>query len=668
MTKLSSETKSVMAVEDLLALKYVSDPRLSPGGKKVIFVLNYTNPEEMKECGHLWLFDIESGQARQFTFGPGKDSSPRWSPDGKQIAFISTREDEKQRLFLIPSDGGEAKPISDEQITEISDVEWSPDGTALAFSAKTGKKDGEEDEEEEVYQEVTRLLWKMDGEGWWDGKWRHIWTLTLSGELNQLTDGEYDHQAPHWSPDGRQILFTADRTPTADQNRFSDLWLVPATGGTLKRLTEHQCGINAACWSPTGEEIAYIGQEVARGPNSNSEVRLLTLDNGEEHSLTNTFDHSVGDYVLTDAHGHIPTPLFWPKNGNDIYFLATDHGSTNLYRVPADGEEVSAVIQGKQHIFALHVNDAGQAVTGIDTPLSPGELFFWKGDKSIVQLTHCNDDFLATKELTSPEPFNVENEVAWEIQGWLLKPPGFDPQKQYPLIVEIHGGPHAAYGWGWFHEFQLLAGAGYAVLFTNPRGSQGYGEAFNDSIRFHWAPPVQKDIELALDEILSRGFVDKSRIGVTGGSYGGYMTNWIVGHSDRFAAAVSQRSCSNYINLYGNDDMGHYFGTGDAPGTPWENPQWYIDNSPLFYAPNIKTPLLLIHSKDDLRCTLEQAEQLYRALRVLDREVGLVIFKDSSHGLSRTGKPKQRLERLRRILGWFQKYMPETLSAEAVAS
>jgi len=660
---MAEEKTDVLTAEDLLQLKYANDPQLSPDGRAVVFVLVDTDVEKKETRSHLWMLDVTTGAAQQFTFGVGKESSPRWSPDGGQIAFISTREDDKPAIFLIPSNGGEAKRLSDRRIAEPSDLEWAPDGQSLTFSAKQGEekaaesKEGEE-EEEKPYREVTRLFWKMDGQGWWDGKWRHIWTLGLDGQLNQITDGDFDHQAPRYAPDGSKILFIANRTAAADKVRFNNLWLVDADGGEPQRLTHDQCAIAAAIWSPDGEQIAYVGQEIERGPNSNYEIRLLDLADGRDESLTGGLDHSVGDYVLTDARGHSETALpFWPADGDTVYFLATDHGYTNVYSVNVATKVVQPVIKG-HHIFALHVNRAGRIAVGIDTPTSPGDLFAAGRDGGLRRLTHCNDAFLADKTLTEPERFTVAGENGDEIEAWLLKPPQFDPQKKYPLIVEIHGGPHAAYGYGWFHEFHYLVGAGYLLLFTNPHGSRGYGEAFNDSIRYNWGEPVQRDIESALDEVIGRGFVDTARLGVTGGSYGGYMTNWIVGHSDRFAAAVAQRSCSNYINLYGNDDVGHYFGTGDAPGAPWEKPDWYIEHSPLFYAINIHTPLLLVHSEEDLRCTLDQAEQLYRALRVLDREVGFVIFKASSHGLSRTGKPKPRLERLRRILSWFQQYMP----------
>ncbi len=661
---MKEEKTKIMTAEDLLQLKYANDPQLSPDGKQVIFVLADTNVEKQEVRSHLWLLEVATGAARQFTFGAGKESNPRWSPDGSQVAFVSTREDDKPAIFLIPTSGGEAKRLSDQRIAEPGELDWSPDGRTLTFSAKPGKektnakgKNGDE-KEEKPYREVTRLIWKMDGQGWWDGKWRHIWTLDLDGQLKQITSGAFDHQSPRYAPDGTQILFIANRTPAADKEPFSNLWIVDAKGGQPQLLTHDQCAIAAAIWSPNGTNIAYVGQEIERGLNSNFEIRLLDVASKSDISLTRSFDHSIGDYVLTDARGHSETAWpFWPADSKIVYFLAADHGYTNVYTVDVTTSSIQPLIQ-QHHIFALHMNQAGEMLVGIDTPISPGDLFTAGRDGTLHQLTHCNDTFLAEKTLTEPERFRVQGENGDEIEAWLLKPPGFKPQKKYPLIVEIHGGPHAAYGYGWFHEFHYLAGAGYLVLFTNPHGSQGYGEAFNDSIRYNWGEPVQHDIEIALDDVISQGFVDSARLGVTGGSYGGYMTNWIVGHSDRFTAAVAQRSCSNYINLYGNDDVGHFFGMEDAPGTPWEKPDWYIKSSPLFYAPNIHTPLLLVHSEDDLRCTLDQAEQLYRALRMLDREVGLVIFKESSHGLSRTGKPKPRLERLRRILNWFQQYMP----------
>ncbi len=652
-------TQQPVTIEDVLNLKDPTVPSLSPDGTRAVFVVAQVDEKKEKNISHLWMLDLSNGATRQLTFVPARHMLPRWSPDGRWIAFLANREDEKEvHLYVMPADGGEARRLTDTPIVRVLDFDWSPDSDHLVFAAKARRPDEPEEEEEILWRDVTRLIWKMDGEGWWDGRWVHIWRIGVDGsEPTQLTEAEVDHLTPRWSPDGQWLAFISKRVPDPDKVFFQDIFVIPAEGGDERKLTTSLGPITHLAWSPDGRRIAYIGKDLSRGYNSNMHVWTVGLDGEAPRSLTREFDRSTEDALLSDGRMYPGNPGPRWLDHETIAFLCSDRGRTHVHTVTLGGT-IQALTEGNFRVYTFDARpDTPTIIVGWSSPTQPGELGRLAADGRVETLTAFNADFAAERALVEPEYFQVEGPGGVTIDAWLLKPPGFDAGKRYPLIVYIHGGPHAAYGWSWFHEFQMLASAGYCVLYTNPRGSQSYGEAFNDAIRANWGAPVQEDIEAAVDAVLARGFVDPDRLGVAGGSFGGYMTTWIVGHTDRYKAAVSQRAVNSMINLAGNDDVGHYFCQWEAPGCPWDNWDWYIEHSPLTYVKNIRTPLLIIHSDQDHRCTIDQAEQLYRALRLLDREVAFVVFVGASHGLSRTGKPKQRIERLRRILGWFDNHL-----------
>ncbi len=666
---MAGEKHPVLA-EDVVHIRDVNQPTISPDGRRVAFCVVTHALEDNKTYSHLWVLDVASGESRQFTFGQHRDMLPRWSPDGRWIAFLSNRGHEKEmHLWIIPADGGEARQVTSAPIVRVIDFDWAPDGEHLTFTAKARAED-EPEEEEILWREVTRLVWKMDGEGWWDGRWVQVWRVARDGsDQKVLTDAPVNHMCPRWSPDGRWIACISKRVPDPDRVFFDDIFLIPAEGGPPRQITRSQGPISTLAWSPDSTRIAYFSKELARGFNSNTEVWVTSIDQPAPQPLTRHFDRSVGDQLLSDGRALLgdPGPLW--VDTDTLLFLCSDEGRTNVYQVTLKGD-VQAVTQGDHRLYTLHARPGlDWAIAGRSTPVDPGELIrFQLADGAWTPVTRLNESWRESHQLVMPEHFRVPTPGGVEIDAWLMTPSSAPSAPPYPLIVYIHGGPHMAYGWSWFHEFQYLVSHGYALLYTNPRGSQSYGEAFNDAIRGNWGAPVQEDIEAAIDAVIQRGGIDPERIGVAGGSFGGYMVNWLIAHSNRFRAAVTQRCVSNMINLVGNDDVGHYFCQWEAPGCPWDNWEWYITHSPLTYVKNIHTPLLIIHSDQDHRCTIDQAEQLYRALRLLDREVAFIVFVGASHGLSRTGKPKQRVERLKRILGWFQKHMPPGSDEEKAAT
>lgn len=350
---------------------------------------------------------------------------------------------------------------------------------------------------------------------------------------------------------------------------------------------------------------------------------------------------------------------FWAPDGSALYFLASDSGSTHIHRVPAGGGEVSRLTEGRFRISGLSISPDGSKLAYIKaTATNPGDLYVSNADGSNEQrLTGVNEEILSGIALSEPEPFWVESEDGSKVQAWTLKPPGFDESTRYPMILQIHGGPHAMYAEAFMHEFQLLAAHGYVVVYCNPRGSSGYGEPFTRDTHLRWGETDMPDVMAVVDHVIEQGYIDESRMGITGGSYGGYMTLWVIGHTDRFKAAVTQRCVSNLFSFYGTSDVGWTLIGYEFGGPAWERREHYMQYSPITYVENMTTPLLIIHSERDFRCPIEQAEQVFISLKKLGREVEFVRFPDENHNLSRSGKPKHRIERLEHILRWFDGHL-----------
>jgi dipeptidyl aminopeptidase/acylaminoacyl peptidase len=380
---------------------------------------------------------------------------------------------------------------------------------------------------------------------------------------------------------------------------------------------------------------------------------------GESHSLTDGFHDEIGNSALSDARDPFAAqPPSWLPNGLGVLSLVSRYGRVEVVRFPLDGGEPEVIIGGNREVAAFSVSKDGQTVAcAISDPCQPYAVFSSTAGAEL-RLSHENDALLATLEVSPAEPFEAISTDGQTVHGWLMKPPGFRETKKWPLLLEVHGGPETMYAATFMHEFQVLAARGYAVIFTNPRGSKGYGEAFTARIFADWGNQDAADCMAAVDVAAQWRWVDKARLGVTGGSYGGFMTAWLVGHTDRFRAAVSQRGLYNFSSFYGTSDIGPWFGDYVLGGPVYEREALYRERSPLTYAGDMRTPLLLVHSENDLRCPIEQAEQLFVQLRRMgNTEVEMVRFPEESHNLSRSGRPDRRIERLQRIAGWFDSHL-----------
>jgi dipeptidyl aminopeptidase/acylaminoacyl peptidase len=505
---------------------------------------------------------------------------------------------------------------------------------------------------------ITRLRYKMNGLGFLGDRRSHVFLVDTdgSGPPRQLTAGDYDHGLPAWSPDGTRLAVASDRSPDGDYHNRSDVWVLPIDGGEPESLTAGRGPVSSPSWSPDGKTIAFFGHDSSWGGATQPDIYLVGVDGGGLTNLTGPSGLGAGLGTTSDVNSASAPPPVWTPDGQELLYSTSVGGETHLYAVEVASGAVRQLTAGRRQVFAWSAA-GGQLVFAASDPGHISDLYWRDPQGEERQITDLNL-WLSEVALGTVEEVEFAGAGGSRIQGWLLHPPDFDPGRRYPLVLAIHGGPHSAYGYGFFHELHLLAAEGSCVLYTNPHGSTGYGQEFAAGTRHDWGGKDYQDLMAGVDHVLdTRPYLDPERLGVTGGSYGGYMTNWIIGQTDRFRAAVSCRSTANRYSQYGTSDLAYFNSDWEFPGTPWDNPQFYLERSPLTYVGRITTPLMLIHSENDLRCPISQAEELFVALKRLRREVVLVRFPDENHELSRSGQPAHRVERLEHIVGWFRKHL-----------
>jgi dipeptidyl aminopeptidase/acylaminoacyl peptidase len=641
-----------MVPEDVYELVGVSDPRVSPDGALVAYEVWSIDRETCEYRCAIWLAGADgSSPPRRFTSGTKRDAAPRWSPDGARIAFTSTREDEHAQLYVMPVAGGEPERLTSLK-EDVGAPAWSPDGATLAFASRVPDAAYEvEDAKRRPPRRFRRLQFKLDNVGWTGDRRQHVFTVPADGSAPpaQLTDGDFEDGEPCWSPDGGRIAFSSARDDDWDTSPARALYEIPAAGGEPRTLTAADGLAEHPSWSPDGTRIAYLHTPGVFDDPRHTQVAVLDLGTGERRLLTEPLDRNCGPY---------PSPREPIWDGEDLLFVTEDGGNTPLYRVAADGSGKPELIISGELQLAGYDAAAGVIATARTTPTTLAEL--WVGD---LALTDVGAAFASAREIVAPERFTATSADGSEVEAWLVRPAGFVPGERYPTLLSVHGGPFTQYGNRFFDEFQVWAGAGYAVLYANPRGSSGYSEAWGRAIRgpvgggAGWGTVDLEDLMAVVDEAVGRfALVDPDRLGVLGGSYGGFMTSWIVGHSDRFRAACSERAVNNFILESGASDIGWWF-KGEIGAHWFEAPDVYLERSPSSYATNITTPLLVLHSENDLRCPVGNAEDLFTILRLHGRETELVRFPEESHELSRSGSPVHRVQRFEVILEWFDRYL-----------
>lgn len=645
--------------EDLFEMKWAAEPRMSPEGTQLAFAMVGLDGEKNEYTSGTWLAEISHPvSSRRLTSGEHRDGKPRWSPGGLEIAFVSHREEKGSQLYVLPLGGGEARRIASFQ-EEIEEVAWSPDGTRIALLVRDQNKDLYEKEKpkDQPPRHIDRLVYRLDNVGWTIDRLRQIFVVDLEGKSDpvQLTSGPYECSGLTWSPDGSQIAFVSARHDSWDIDRLTDIYLISPTGGDPECLTETDSGHSLPSWSPDGSAIAFGWNPSPLDAPRHGRIAVIDLSTRERRVLTEDLDRNSTPYFGARE------PVW--ANG-DLYFLVEDQGNQHIYRAAADGSgKPERVIGEDDQVTAFDVV-GGTVAYGLTTATELPTLHVISETEKGIVLTPEVALFAKDREIVSPERFTATSRDGTEVEAWCIRPAGFDSTQKYPALLNIHGGPFTQYGNRFFDEFQVYAGAGYVVIYSNPRGSCGYSEDWGRAIRgpkiatdpgSGWGGVDYEDLMAVTDAALEKfDFIDADRLGVMGGSYGGFMTSWIIGHTNRFKAAISERAVNNHFSMCYTSDIGAVFKSYFGP-LYLEDPEEYMRMSPITYVRNIETPVLILHSENDLRCPISQAEELFSALRFLGKEVEFVRFPGESHELSRSGSPRHREKRFEIILDFLDR-------------
>jgi dipeptidyl aminopeptidase/acylaminoacyl peptidase len=715
-----SAAKRVITEKDLFNFIWIADPQVSPDGSRAAFTRVVTDEKRTGYETSIWMV-VTSGNEDPLRMTNGKhDVHPRWSPDGKRIAFVRGGEKDDSgkprpaQIAILSLAGGEARIITDLP-KGAADPVWSPDSKRIAFlssttpqdiekeqrkknDAKAGsanpgpnakestapgsstvaKADSDGDRESDIHI-ITRAVYRDNDEGYLDFKrHEHIWVIDLPTTSDepakplQLTSGGYDEGEIVWTHDGSRIYFLTSRIDepyyeTASTDIYSVASSPKMPGGTPEKVATVPMGIGDLALSPNGRRIAFHGS-VTQPVRSYSQPDLWVMDlapNAQPRNLTASYDFDMGSSVFGDnaaPRGGNGATLHWSPDGRSLFDNVAKQGRTPLVRVDAQTGAVTEITHGDQAVLDFSITpEARTVVTLVSTPVAIGDLFTVsiEGNQNGAQtrITDANKTLWSQLNLTEPEEINYKSFDGMPIQGWIQKPPDFDPKKKYPLILDIHGGPHAAYGWVFDHEFQWMAAKGYVVLYINPRGSTSYGQDFGNIIQYHYPGDDYRDLMAGVDEVLKRGYVDPKKLGVTGGSGGGVLTNWAVTQTDRFAAAVSQRDISDWASWWYTADF-TLFQPNWFKAPPFQDPKDYASRSAITFVEKIRTPIMFVLGQADYRTPQDSGgEQLFRALKFLKRPTAMVVFPRETHELSRSGEPWHRIERLDNIVGWFDKWL-----------
>jgi dipeptidyl aminopeptidase/acylaminoacyl peptidase len=658
-TAISAEKNyKLLDKETYMEMESIASPNISPDGKNILFTRGWVDKTSDQSRSNLWIVDIEGKRVRELTHGNWRDFSPVWSPDGKKIAFLSDR-DETTQIHVMWLDTREVAQLTHLDRSPGS-LRWSPNGKKLAFTlfipddesilpVKLPKKpEGAKWAKPAVI--VDRLSWSRDGRGPTPKGNTHIFVIDaeLGGTPKKVTSGDYSHSDPQWSQDGKKIYFSAIRKPDAEYLRGdSEIYSVDLSTLKIKTLTDRKGPDRGPRISPDGKWIAYTGYDDKNYTSHLSNLYLMDVQGVKKSILAGDLPNS-------------PSSITWAPDGSGIYYLMREKGESNLCFV-STSRKIRKITKGVHYLSGLSIAKNGQVATTRSTFYKPGYLvtFNLRKPDNIKKLVDVNEDVLANVKLGEVEELWFRSPDGHDLQGWLIQPAEFEQNKQYPMILYIHGGPWAMYtvrfSWAW----QNFAANGFAVLYMNPRGSTGYGQDFVNGIQFSYPGKDYDDLMAGVDAALVKGFIDEDNMFVCGGSGGGVLTAWIVGHTDRFRAAVSMRPVINWHSFVGTTDGAGWY--RQFKKYPWEDPMEYAVRSPLHYVGNVTTPTMVMTGEADLRTPMGQSEEYYRALKKLKKETLLVRMPDEYHGWRR---PSHRLLQQLYLIAWFEKYRlkPESVT------
>ena len=655
-----ADDASILENVDVFQFEVAGDPQISPNGSQIAYLRRSMDIMSDRPVSNIWLINADGSEHRPILSGSDSYSSPRWSPSGDRIAYISNVEGRGPQLHVRWMDTGQTALLTNVRNAPGS-ITWSPDGTQLALSMfvpdsmaplaspPAAPKGAEWAPPVRVIEEMP---YRRDGGGYVETGYNHIFVVSAEGGTpRQITSGDYDHGGSlSWTRDGGQILFAATRKEDAEHDPVeADIWSVNVADGTLTQLTRGDGPEFGAVVSPDGSKVAYLGFEDKKMGYHNTNVYVMDADGGNVSNLTASFDRQIDD-------------VQWAGSNRSFYIQYDDRGKTHIATLDMNGnvrsitDDLGGSIVGRPYTsggFTTANNGAFAFTAG--TPYRPADVGYGRGTRATQTLTQLNEDALGHKTLATIE------EITWtssadglEVQGWIAKPPNFDPSKKYPLILEIHGGPFAAYGPQFSPEVQLYAAPGNVVLYTNPRGSTSYGDAFANEIHHNYPSQDYDDLMSGVDAVIARGYIDEDQLYVTGGSGGGVLTAWIVGKTDRFRAAVVAKPVINWTSFVLTADGTHFFTRYWFADMPWENPEAYWARSPLSLVGNVTTPTALLTGEADYRTPIAESEQYYQALKLRKVDTALIRIPEASHGI--VARPSHLIAKVDNILAWFERH------------
>ena len=648
---------------DVFQLEFASDPQISPDGKHIVYERNSMDIMEDRRRTELWTVDADGSNHRKLTSRSVGESSPRWSPDGSMLAYLS-KEEGKTQIFLRWMDTGQSAVLT-QVLDSPRQIAWSPDGQHIAFSMLVpepepslatlpAKPKGAKWADPPKL--IERVRNRADGIGYLPHGFDHLFVVPVSGgTARQVTTGDFHHRSTlSWTPDSKTLVFSANRNENWEYEfKNSEIYSVSLEDGEIRELTDRNGPDESPVVSPDGNSIAYLGYDDKIRTYQVTELHTMNIDGTGKRRLTESLDRSASNPV-------------WSSDGRGLFFQYDSEGNTKIAHVTLDGEvrvlahDLGGTSYGRPYGGgSFSVAESGAFAFTLTRPERPGEVALGTLSSSRVNhLTALNNDLLAHKTIGAVEEIWFDSSFdGRKIQGWIVKPPDFDPQRKYPLILEIHGGPISNYGDRFSAEIQLYATAGYVVLYTNPRGSTSYGGEFGDLLYHNYPGEDYDDVISGVDAVIAKGYIDDRNLFVTGGSAGGILTAWIVGKTNRFAAAVSAKPVINWYSKVLVADNYYVYHNYRYPGSPWENPEAYMKFSPISLVGNVETPTLLLTGDADLRTPLSESEQFFHALLLRRIDTAVVRIPGASHDI--VARPSQLIAKVANIIAWFERYRDE---------